>query len=147
MMKQVKVVLFLFLTVLATVLPLSLTIHAESLPRSQLSDNIEKEAVTFTVVDVTLAKSNSPESKVQARPVSQQLIPSGQSIGMQMEGNGVVIVGFEELFYENKKVSPAKEAGCEVGDIIVSISDTSIRKMSDVTTFFTDGHNGKRFDA
>lgn len=116
-------------------LPRSLTIHAESLPRSQLIENNGNEAVSFTVVDVSLVKNDVPVSKVNVRPISQQLIPSGHSIGMQIEGNGVVIVGFEELSHNDQKFSPAKEAGCEVGDVIVSINGTDIRKMSDVTAF------------
>ncbi len=135
MIKRLNVVLVVFLTVLAVMLPLSLTVHAENLPRSQLSQNIEQEAASITIVDVTLTKNDVPVSKVEVRPISQQLIPSGQSIGMQIEGNGVVIVGFEELSHDNQNLSPAKDAGCEVGDIIVSINDTDIRKMSDVTAF------------
>ncbi|GEM04439.1 SpoIVB peptidase [Halolactibacillus miurensis] len=134
MIKRLNLALFVFLTVLTMVFPMALTIHAESLPRSQLSQKNEKEAGTFTVVDVTLAQNDVPALTTKVRQISQQLIPSGQSIGMQIEGSGVVIVGFEELSYNNEKVSPAKDAGCEVGDIIVSINGTDIRKMSDVTT-------------
>lgn len=135
MLVKARWLLIIFLTAFSSVLPINDTVHADSLPRSKLIQINEKEAVVFTLDRLTVSNHDIPVTQVTAKPTTHQLIPSGQSIGMQMEGNGVVIVGFEKITVNNETTSPAKDAGCEVGDIIVSINDTTIQKMSDMTSY------------
>ncbi|HHU33267.1 MAG TPA: SpoIVB peptidase [Clostridia bacterium] len=52
------------------------------------------------------------------------VVPGGHSIGVLMRSKGVMVVGYSPIITENgEKKYPAKEAGIEIGDIIISIND------------------------
>jgi stage IV sporulation protein B len=63
-----------------------------------------------------------------------KLIPGGQSIGVSLQTKGVLVVG--QAAIEDKdghKVYPAKEAGIEVGDILLKIDNKEVRTDQDVS--------------
>ena len=53
---------------------------------------------------------------------SQYVIPGGETIGIEVNSKGVLVVGFYDV--DNKKI--AKEAGFKLGDIIISVNDTEV---------------------
>lgn len=54
-----------------------------------------------------------------------KLIPGGHSIGVMLRTDGVMVVGFSPIISENNEpVFPARDAGIEVGDIIVEVNGT-----------------------
>lgn len=62
------------------------------------------------------------------------LIPGGQSIGVTLQTKGVMVVGQAPVVDKNgKKIFPAKEAGIEVGDILLKINNQEVRSDQDVS--------------
>ena len=73
-------------------------------------------------------------SVVEVMP-SLQLVPGGQSIGVALQSKGVMVVGQAPVIGEDgKKNYPAKEAGIEVGDIILKINNKDMKSDQDVAT-------------
>lgn len=56
-----------------------------------------------------------------------KLYPGGQSIGVKLNTDGVLIVAISEIDSKNgKKIIPSKEAGIKIGDSILEINDIKI---------------------
>lgn len=71
-------------------------------------------------------------SEVQVMP-NLKLYPGGQSIGVSLQAKGVMIVGQAAVVNsEGKQVYPAKEAGIEVGDVILKVNDQEVHSDQDV---------------
>lgn len=60
-----------------------------------------------------------------------KVIPGGQTIGVKMKSDGVLVVGHHKLTVNGQKVSPGEEAGIRTGDRIISINGT---RLSDIAT-------------
>lgn len=72
-------------------------------------------------------------SKAAAQIVSERiLVPGGQSVGIRMDVKGVLVVGLEELETESGVLSPAYDAGLQIGDTVVSINGTPVCYAEDV---------------
>lgn len=64
-----------------------------------------------------------------------ELIPGGTSIGVRLSSDGVLVVGFSEILVNDSKVeSPAREAGVEIGDLILKINNKDITNSKDLIT-------------
>lgn len=61
-----------------------------------------------------------------------RIIPGGQSIGVNLETLGVLVVGHHLIEEESEKTSPGEEAGIEVGDIILKIEQEEIKSMDQI---------------
>ncbi|WP_332888653.1 SpoIVB peptidase [Salipaludibacillus keqinensis] len=70
-------------------------------------------------VDVTI----HPELKV---------IPGGQSIGVRVQTDGVLVVGHHLMDTGAGKVSPGEVSDIQVGDMIVEMNGINIREMSEI---------------
>ncbi len=55
-----------------------------------------------------------------------QLIPCGDSVGISIRTDGVLVVGFSEIETEKGKACPAKQCGLRAGDIIKSIDGRAV---------------------
>jgi stage IV sporulation protein B len=63
-----------------------------------------------------------------------KLIPGGQSIGVALQTKGVMVVGQAPVVdITGKKVFPAKEAGIEIGDILLKINTQEVRTDQEVS--------------
>ena len=63
-----------------------------------------------------------------------KLIPGGQSIGVTLQTKGVMVVGQAPVVDKTgKKVFPAKDAGIEVGDILLKINNQDVRTDQEVS--------------
>lgn len=73
-------------------------------------------------------------SEVQVMP-EMSLIPGGQSIGVTLQAKGVMVVGQAPVVGQDKKKhDPAKEAGIEIGDILLKINDKDVKTDQDVAS-------------
>ena len=64
---------------------------------------------------------------------AQKLIPVGQAIGIDLQTDGVLVVGYAG----EQQVNPAQAAGIKPGDIITSIDGKEIDSCEDVTEALT----------
>jgi stage IV sporulation protein B len=64
-----------------------------------------------------------------------QVIPGGQSIGVQLHTQGVLVVGHHLINVKEKTLSPGEDADIQVGDIILDINGKPIEEMKDVKPF------------
>lgn len=61
-----------------------------------------------------------------------KLMPGGQSIGVVLRSEGILIVGSSAVNFEGKSVNPAEEAGIRTGDVILSINGQSMKRDIEV---------------
>ena len=59
---------------------------------------------------------------------SKYIIPGGETIGIEVNSKGVLVVGFYEV--ENEYIG--KDAGFEIGDIITKINDTKVNTIEEM---------------
>jgi len=61
-----------------------------------------------------------------------ELIPGGQSIGVNIDVEGILILGVSGFYGDDgKKHCPAKEAGLKEGDIIVSVNEKPVTSATE----------------
>jgi stage IV sporulation protein B len=70
---------------------------------------------------------------------------SGESFGIKLYTDGVIIVGIKDVETANGKCNPAKDAGLEKGDIIVSINNVKVTSSTQVEEIFND-NNGNDYE-
>ncbi len=98
---------------------------------SGLSNSLvsEKMEVAYKLFGIFPLKSGEVEVM---NPM--KLIPGGQSIGVTLQTKGVMVVGQAPVIdTAGKKVFPAKEAGIEVGDILLKINNAEVRTDQEVS--------------
>ena len=60
---------------------------------------------------------------------SNKVILGGETIGIEANSRGVMVVGF----YNVNGKSPGKKAGLKKGDVILKVDDTDISTISDLS--------------
>ena len=69
---------------------------------------------------------------------------SGESFGIKLYTDGVIVVGTKDVDTAQGRSNPAKEAGLQKGDIIVSINNVKMTSSTQVEETFND-NNGKDY--
>ena len=65
--------------------------------------------------------------EVMAIPKEIQLYPGGNVVGIKLQTNGPLVVGFSDIVNEEQKpYSPSKESGINLGDVILAINEIEI---------------------
>lgn len=75
---------------------------------------------------------------------TQRVYVSGQSFGIKLYTDGVIVVGTQAISIDGKQVNPAQKAGIEVGDVIADINGTKVYSSDQVQEILND-NNGKEF--
>ena len=90
--------------------------------------------LTITVISIAgVFVSHFEQTKEAVQVVSERvLVPGGQSVGIQMDVKGVLVVGLEEIETETSVVSPGFDAGVQIGDIILSVNEQNVYYAKDV---------------
>jgi stage IV sporulation protein B len=74
-----------------------------------------------------------------------RVIPGGQTIGVKIKSKGILVVGHHLIPTEDDaKVSPGKEAGIQLGDLIVEINGKPINDVTKVAQFVKEAGKAKR---
>lgn len=81
-------------------------------------------------------------SIIQSKP--KKVTVSGESFGIKLYTDGVIIVGIRDVETDKGKCNPAKEAGLEKGDIIIEINGKKVYSADSVTDILND-NNGKDY--
>ena len=68
---------------------------------------------------------------------SDYVIAGGQNIGIELDSNGVIIVGT----YEVNKENPAKNANLKTGDKIIKINETPVSSIKEMINAIDDTRN------
>ena len=98
-------------------------------------ENVGEQNVVFDFSGIPIKKSTVRVLK------EIKLIPSGQSIGVQLNTLGVLVVGYHQVDSTNGRVSPGEVAGIKVGDIISEINGNVITNMIDLTKYLDNIQN------
>ncbi|MCR6106437.1 SpoIVB peptidase [Salipaludibacillus agaradhaerens] len=73
-----------------------------------------------------------------------KVIPGGQSIGVRVHTDGVLVVGYHLMETDAGKVSPGEASDIRVGDSIIKMNGKAIEDMSDVQPVVQEaGKNGE----
>lgn len=81
-------------------------------------------------------------SIIQSKP--KKVSVSGESFGIKLYTDGVIIVGIRDVETDKGKCNPAKEAGLEKGDIIIEINGKKVYSADSVTDILND-NNGNDY--
>ena len=66
------------------------------------------------------------------------VIPGGESIGIQLDYQGVMITGGYEITVEGNKYNPLQESGLAVGDLIVEANNESVDTIASLSSVITN---------
>lgn len=75
---------------------------------------------------------------------AKKVYVGGESFGIKLFTDGVMIVGSKDVLTDSGKVNPAKIAGLEKGDIIIEINNKKVYSATEVENILND-NNGKDY--
>lgn len=117
----------------------------EHLPSSQQAvvinrgeDGYQLKAMKPGQVDVTVKLwGYIPLKSIRVETLPPyQLLPGGHSIGIMLQSQGIMVVGFAPITgAQGQKYYPAREAGIEVGDLILKVNGQSVRTELELADF------------
>ncbi|WP_088104737.1 SpoIVB peptidase [Halalkalibacter urbisdiaboli] len=93
------------------------------------SEKLGKQRMTMEVAGFPIKQVD-----VNVLPKTE-VIPGGQSIGVKLNTEGVLVVGHHLVQTEEGDQSPGEEAGIEIGDMITQIDGHDIQRMSEVADY------------
>lgn len=67
-----------------------------------------------------------------------QVVPGGQSIGVMLETKGILVVGYSPVETKNGTLSPAKDMGIRMGDIVISANGQGISNEETMAQMIND---------
>ena len=75
-----------------------------------------------------------PLKSVEVQNVKDfKLYPGGTSVGVRLSSNGVLVIGFSDLIFNDSKIeSPAKISGIELGDVIIKINGKNVYTTKEI---------------
>ncbi len=75
---------------------------------------------------------------------TRRVLVSGQPFGIKLYTNGVIVVGTKDISVNGKTVNPAKDAGIQIGDVIISINNQKVYSSDEVEKILND-NNGEDY--
>ena len=75
---------------------------------------------------VNAAASGPAQPAVSIGSMPETLVPIGHTIGIKLFSEGVLVVGLSELESDDGTVTPAKDCGLQVGDLILQVNGTDV---------------------
>lgn len=100
-----------------------------------------KKTISISMIAVILSLTTAQAEAVQSD--EKVYVPMGCTVGIQINTNGVLVVGLSEPDSESGAVSPAGEAGIMPGDLIVMLGDSNVSSAADFVSALAglDGEN------
>lgn len=115
-----------------TILGLKIQYNEESIEASSNINNGISNTIGKTEVSLKLGNINIKDITVNVIP-NKVVIPGGETIGLKLYTNGVLVVGMSEIEgIDNIKYKPYENSGIEEGDMIVEIGDKNITCTADL---------------
>lgn len=147
------IILFAVIGVASYVLPDNIvTYDGKEIPFSSSFSYVSKSEIAFVDSQTAFPRQRSirlfgvfpvKDVTVTDKP-SQEVLVSGEVFGIKLYTDGVIVVATQEIQGDAKRINPAKQAGIEVGDIIVEINGTKVYTSNDVEGILND-NNGKAY--
>ncbi|MCM1114668.1 MAG: SpoIVB peptidase [Clostridium sp.] len=103
---------------------------------SQRVSNIDGEINLFGIIPVK-------KTEISNKDLGSVYV-SGESFGIKLYTDGVIVVGTKDVDADAGRSNPAKEAGIEKGDVIVEINNTKVTSSSQVEEIF-NSNNGTSY--
>ncbi len=72
----------------------------------------------------------------------KHIMPGGHSIGIKLQAEGVLVVGYNLISDHDRLISPAKEEGIRIGDVIVEINGRPVTDLMDAAELIREGSEG-----
>lgn len=110
----------------------------------QSVDYQSAETVGSQNSDLTLLGIIPVKSETVKTVNEDTVLVSGDSFGIKLYSDGVMVVGTKDVTSGSQTVNPSKDAGIEVGDIIVSINGEKVYSSDRVSEILND-NNGEAF--
>ena len=88
----------------------------------------------FTAAALAAAMLTAPAQAAHARTV----VPLGQTVGIKLFSEGVLVVGLSDIDTEAGLASPAKACGLREGDVITHINDEQVGSIEQVQEILQD---------
>ncbi|MGI5891474.1 MAG: SpoIVB peptidase [Bacillota bacterium] len=114
---------------------------------AETTESTDTETETGDIYSVRLSIANTvPIKTVKVQEVSPvYIVPGGQAIGILLQTNGVTVVGQSPVILEDgQAVYPAKDAGIEIGDFIISLNGQKVNTNKEVAQLIDNiGKNGQ----
>lgn len=128
-------------------LPTDITTFSDDDEMSQSSDTtIPASSHLNTDQSLFVYKNDLPIKKVNVTAMDKRyVILGGQSIGIQLQSSGVVVVGHHDIDTVNMLQSPVKNTDIKAGDVITEINDKKIKHVKELQKIITDA--GKNNEA
>lgn len=97
-----------------------------------LVDSLDSYTVNISFMNIIPVKT----SRVS---VSQRhyVVPGGDIFGLKLYSDGVMVVGMSDVVTESGSQSPAKNAGLQIGDIIITIDGVKIENSQQTAEIFS----------
>lgn len=104
-------------------------VNASVTAESSFDENVEKTLVSYRLFGLFTVKKVS--AHISERAI---LVPGGQAVGISIYTDGVLVVGLGSFQSESGRLaSPAREAGIEAGDIILSVNGIPISSSRELS--------------
>lgn len=128
------------------ILILFTTINIRKLP-NKIYTKDEKTVQSIAPIGNTIRKSGNngneyeikflgviPLKSVEVQKIKDlEIYPGGNPIGVRVNSQGVLVVGYSDIEVNNKKEeSPGKESGLEIGDVILQINGEDMESSLDL---------------
>lgn len=98
-------------------------------------------ALLLTGVPTVRAQSaSSTEDPTPEAPTVQTLIPIGQTVGIKLFSDGVLVVGMAGVETADGTCQPGKDCGLKTGDRITHINGQDVDTIEAVQTFLAEGN-------
>jgi len=102
------------------------------------------ESVGSNETDLKLLNLIPVKTEEILREDREKVFVSGKSFGIKLYTDGVIIVGTKDITIDAEVVNPAKNAGLQIGDIIISINGERVYSSDEVEKILND-NNGKKY--
>ncbi|WP_370875818.1 SpoIVB peptidase [Caldalkalibacillus uzonensis] len=128
-------------------LPVSGEVESSNPEVADIEENVI-QAIGSGTTELQVKVGNFPIKKVKVNVLPDlKVYPGGQSIGVQLQSVGPLIVGHHFIETDEGKVSPAEEANMRIGDMIVKINGQSIKTLDEIGKFVNRaGENGEALE-
>ena len=103
-------------------------------------DNQSAQSVGFEVKELSVLGVIPVKSEVVRNVSEDTVLVSGNSFGIKLYADGVMVVGTKDIEADGKRFNPARNAGIEVGDIIVSINGERVYSSEKVQDILNDNN-------